>query len=109
VAEEGELDGGRLRALPSATALAELRTLPGIGPFSAELVLARGAGEPDLFPEHAGRLAAAMRERYDLTDPRPERLRAIAERWRPFRSWVSLLLRADWDERRAAPVPSRPG
>ncbi|MGD0554461.1 MAG: hypothetical protein ABSA93_05710 [Streptosporangiaceae bacterium] len=33
----GELDAARLRAMPTADALAQLRTLPGIGPFSAEL------------------------------------------------------------------------
>ena len=35
----GRLDGDRLRALPRERALAELKRLPGIGDFSAELVL----------------------------------------------------------------------
>jgi DNA-3-methyladenine glycosylase II len=43
----GDLDAARLRAMPPAEAMAHLRTLPGIGPFSAELILIRGAAHPD--------------------------------------------------------------
>ncbi|MGI8941002.1 MAG: hypothetical protein ACR2H7_03775 [Actinomycetota bacterium] len=46
---EGRLDATRLRARPRAEALAELRHLPGIGDFFAELILVRGAGDPDHF------------------------------------------------------------
>ncbi len=43
---EGKLDAGYLRSLPVEGALEELERLSGIGPFSAELILLRGAGEP---------------------------------------------------------------
>jgi DNA-3-methyladenine glycosylase II len=46
----GRLDAASLRAAGPEHALADLRRLPGIGEFSAELVLIRGAGEPDYFP-----------------------------------------------------------
>jgi DNA-3-methyladenine glycosylase II len=94
-AEAGVLDAARLRALPREQALAELKALPGIGPFSADLVLLRGAGEPDAFSINEPRLSRAMAQRYGLTDPDPERLTVIAERWRPYRTWASVLLRAD--------------
>ena len=68
-------------------------TLPGIGPFSAELILLRGAGYPDAFPTHEKRLHRAMAAVYHL-NPGPEALRAIADRWRPYRTWIALLLRA---------------
>ena len=90
----GDLDAARLRVMPAADALAHLRTLPGIGPFSAELILIRGAGYPDLFPACEGRLHAAMADAYRLHDPGPGQLASLSARWTPYRSWVALLLRA---------------
>jgi DNA-3-methyladenine glycosylase II len=90
----GDLDAARLRAMPPADALAHLRTLPGIGPFSAELILIRGAGHPDLFPACERRLHAAMADAYHLDNPGPGQLAELsARRWAPYRSWVALLLR----------------
>jgi DNA-3-methyladenine glycosylase II len=43
-AMDGRLDGAWLRGLPRVQALKELKQLQGIGGFSAELVLLRGAG-----------------------------------------------------------------
>jgi DNA-3-methyladenine glycosylase II len=90
----GRLDGARLRALPSDQALAELRQLPGIGDFSAELVLLRGAADPDHLPLHEPRLCRGAAIAYGLEEP-PDRawLEARSEAWRPYRTWVVLLLR----------------
>ncbi len=90
---EGRLGAARLRSLDPDEALAELEQLPGVGPFSAQLILVRGAGHPDLFPKEEKRLLAAMKAAYGLTGG--EEMARIAEKWRPYRSWVSLLLRAD--------------
>ncbi|MGI8780475.1 MAG: DNA-3-methyladenine glycosylase family protein [Solirubrobacteraceae bacterium] len=90
---DGRLDGARLRGLEPDVALADLQALPGIGPFSAELILLRGAAHPDLFPSHERRLHDEMTRAYELTDPSLQQLRAIAEHWRPYRTWVALLLR----------------
>ncbi|MFD7710206.1 DNA-3-methyladenine glycosylase family protein [Streptomyces sp. NPDC059786] len=109
-AAAGELDAAGLRALPAEDALAAQRELPGIGPFSAELVLVRGAGHPDLFPRHEPRLHAAMTDAYGLADGSPGvfALARLAERWRPYRSWTALLLRAHADPRvTRAPGPYR--
>ena len=46
----GELDAARIEALPTEEALAALRELPGIGAWSAALVLLRGFGRLDVFP-----------------------------------------------------------
>lgn len=97
-AAAGTLDSARLRGLPREQALAELQALPGIGPFSAELVLLRGAGDPDAFPVHETRLARAMAQRYGLHDPDAARLGAIADGWRPYRTWAAVLLRAALEE-----------
>lgn len=95
---EGRLDAARPRALDVEEALAELRALPGIGPFSSELILIRGAGHPDVFPTQERRLHDEMAAAYGVDDPDPARLAAIAERWRPFRSWVALLFRTRREE-----------
>lgn len=93
-AAEGALDAGFLRGLSYEKAVAHLMTLPGIGPFSAELIMIRGAGDPDVFPSHTARLQVAMADAYGLgPEPRPGALAAIADGWRPYRSWVAFLLR----------------
>ena len=90
----GQLDAARLRGLPRETALKDLKTLPGIGDFSAGLILLRGAGDPDAVAYHEPRLALAVRDAYGLPGPAtPEQLTDISENWRPYRTWVTLLLR----------------
>jgi DNA-3-methyladenine glycosylase II len=98
-AQEGLLDAESLRALDADDALRQLQRLPGIGPFSAQLILVRGAGHPDVFPSNEERLHAEMRELYALPDASPGALAEIADRWRPYRSWVALLLRANREAR----------
>lgn len=93
---DGVLGAATLRASPRA--LSRLRELPGIGPFSAELILLRGAAEPDGFPTAESRLHEEMTRAYDLDAPTPARLAEIAERWRPYRTWVALLLRTRREE-----------
>jgi DNA-3-methyladenine glycosylase II len=89
---EGRLDRQRLRSMPEEEALAELRTLPGVGPFFASGILARGAGlvdtitDDDLTPR-------AIELAYELP-ARPDRAEVLrhAEAWRPFRMWALVLL-----------------
>lgn len=87
----GQLDCAELAALPQDEGMKAVRTLPGIGPFSAELTLARGAGNPDIFPLNEPLLHEKMTWLYG--DASMERHQQIAEAWRPYRSWVSLLIR----------------
>jgi DNA-3-methyladenine glycosylase II len=106
---DGELDGERLRGLPRDQALTELRSLPGVGPFSADLILLRGAGDPDGFPSSERRLAKVMAATYDLgADADPARLTAIAEAWRPYRTWVSLLFRVRLEDETGEIAGRRP-
>jgi len=104
----GDLDAARLRAMPVEDALAHLRTLPGIGPFYAELILIRGAGHPDVFPRHERRLHASMAEAYSLGDPDAHRLAGISEHWAPYRSWVAFLLRTRHEEKTGPGARGRP-
>jgi DNA-3-methyladenine glycosylase II len=108
----GRLDAAKLRALPPGQALAQLKQLPGIGDFSAELVLLRGAGDPDHTPRHEPRLARAVALAYRLSQPPPvEQLLRLSENWRPYRTWVTLLLRAQLEDETGeiAGTPRIPG
>ncbi|HET9143652.1 DNA-3-methyladenine glycosylase 2 family protein [Actinophytocola sp.] len=87
----GELDPDTLRAMPVEAALARLRRIPGIGPFSAELTLLRGAAHPDGFPTAERRLHEEMAAAYHTDDPAD--LSRIAHTWRPYRTWVAVLFR----------------
>lgn len=98
-AAAGRFDAAYLRSLPVGEALTELKKLPGIGDFSAELVLLRGAGEPDHLPTNEPRLGRAVALAYGLNGPpATEKLEEIAESWRPYRTWVTLHLRAMLEE-----------
>jgi DNA-3-methyladenine glycosylase II len=91
---DGTLTAEALRAVPPDEALETLRQLPGVGPFSAALILIRGAGAPDVFATSEPRLAAAVRKAYDLPeDATEDDYRAVTDGWRPLRSWVSFYLR----------------
>lgn len=90
----GQLDARRLRDLPPDRALAELQRLLGVGPFGSELILLRGAGAADVLPANEPRVLQAVARAYSLPrDPTPAELAALAEPWRPFRTWVCVLLR----------------
>jgi DNA-3-methyladenine glycosylase II len=98
-AAEGVLDAAALRAMPAEEALKQLQLLPGVGPFSAELILIRGAGHPDVFPRAESRLHEIMREAYHLPDADVAELTEIAQAWAPFRSWASFLFRVEGEAR----------
>lgn len=89
---DGKLSRSTLREMSRQEAAEQLQGLPGIGPFSAELILIRGVGDPDALPQQERRLARAVRAAYDL--PEDADIEPLAERWRPYRAWVALLLRA---------------
>ena len=82
--------------MPHKEAMADLKKLPGIGDFSAGLILLRGAGDPDAIPGQEPRLARAVALAYGLPGPAtPEQLLQISENWKPYRTWVTLLMRAE--------------
>ena len=89
---EGALDRARLRALPEADALTQLRTLPGIGDFFAQGILMRGAGLVDAVTDD-DMTPRAIQLLYGLRD-RPDRAAVLkrAEAWRPYRMWALVLL-----------------
>ena len=66
--------------------LAALRTIPGIGDWTAQYIAMRGMGEPDAFP--AGDL---ILRRAAGQSTEKELIRA-AEPWRPWRAYAAMLL-----------------
>jgi 3-methyladenine DNA glycosylase/8-oxoguanine DNA glycosylase len=90
----GELEAEQLRAMPADEALRTLAKLPGIGPFSAQLILIRGAGHPDVFATAEPRLHEEITAAYGLDEPSVSDLERLAEVWRPYRTWVSVMFRA---------------
>jgi DNA-3-methyladenine glycosylase II len=65
----------------------------------AELVLLRGACDPDALARHEPRLARAVGRAYGLPGPATEsELLEISENWRPYRTWVTVLLRTQLED-----------
>jgi 3-methyladenine DNA glycosylase/8-oxoguanine DNA glycosylase len=66
-----------------------LVALPGIGPWTAEYVALRGAGDPDAFP------ASDLGLRYALGNGRPATAAEVARAaagWRPWRGYAAMYL-----------------
>jgi DNA-3-methyladenine glycosylase II len=77
---DGALEIGRV----SRERLLKLR---GVGPWTADAVLIRGVGPTDVLPVSEPLLEKAVSEAYGSDD-----VETISQRWRPFRTWVSILL-----------------
>lgn len=84
---EGKLEVERLRSMPREIALAALTKIRGIGAWTSEHVLVRGAGTVDELPTAEPRVHRAVQEAYGRDD-----LAVISENWRPFRTWICVRL-----------------
>jgi DNA-3-methyladenine glycosylase II len=104
---DGRLDTQALRDMPAEAALAMLRELPGVGPFTADATLYRGCGVADGLPgsDELGR--SVIKDLYGLPAPTGPDVERIADAWRPFRMWAVVLLRMGWTRAQAGPVSYR--
>jgi len=92
---DGRLDVDRLTALDPDTAVAEMRELPGIGPFYASLTVVRSLGLPDVLVVNEATALETIQRLYGLDHrPGPGEVEKLAEAWRPFRTWAAVLIRA---------------
>jgi DNA-3-methyladenine glycosylase II len=88
----GELDRGRLLSQPVDQALARLRSISGIGPFFAQGILHRGAGLVDAVTDD-DLTQYAVQAAYQLAKlPSHDQVLEIADLWKPFRMWTTVLL-----------------
>ena len=94
---DGRLDTERLRGLPPDQAIAELKELPGIGEWTSSGVLTRGCGVADVLPLGDRISRESIQHFYGLAEtPDDEAWQAIAEPWRPYRMWATVLLHMAW-------------
>ena len=78
--------------------MAELQTLPGLGPVYAGLVYLRATGVTDALIGDEPRLARYLQHYYRLPQlPDREAIELIAEPWHPFRTWAGVLFRVAGD------------
>ncbi len=95
---DGLLDALRLLAMGPEEALADLRRIPGIGPMYAGLILLRSTGATDILTLAEPHLPGYVAHFYGLHHPAtPGELERIADAWRPFRTWTSVLVRVAGD------------
>ena len=105
-AMDGRLNTDEIRARPRAEALAALRALPGVGEFTAEAVWLRGCGVVDELPSSEEASLNAARHMYRRPEMTRSEFMALADAWRPFRMWATVLLRVGWSRefgRRSSP------
>jgi DNA-3-methyladenine glycosylase II len=94
-AQEGRLDAAHLLALSPEEAMARVREIPGIGPFYSALIVIRGTGFADVLPVGEPKLLTLVERLYNLSGGvSDDELRALAEAWKPFRTWAAVLIRA---------------
>jgi DNA-3-methyladenine glycosylase II len=75
--------------------MVDVQRIKGIGPFYAGLIVIRATGFTDVLPSNEPKALELVRELYGLADiPSPKDFEAIAEVWRPWRTWATVLLRA---------------
>lgn len=91
----GVLDVARLRHIGADGTDADMRHMRGIGPFYSSLITIRAVGFADVPPADEPILRELVTKLYHLpeTCSRVQFLE-IAERWRPYRTWASVLIRA---------------
>jgi DNA-3-methyladenine glycosylase II len=94
-AQAGELSAERLTALDPAEAMVALQRLPGIGPFYSALIMIRACGLADLLPLGESRARGVVQELYGFDHALSDsEFASFGERWRPFRTWAVVALRA---------------
>lgn len=91
----GQLDVSRLTRMPPEVAMEDVRSIPGIGPFYSALIIVRSTGQADVLPTDEPKLRALVTQLYGLPEPASAAdMARIAEPWRPYRTWVAVLIRA---------------
>jgi DNA-3-methyladenine glycosylase II len=92
---DGLLDVSRIHKLGPEAAMEDLQRINGIGPFYSALIVIRASGFTDVLPRDENKALALVGDLYGLGGPATaEQLIEIAEAWRPYRTWATVLIRA---------------
>jgi AraC family transcriptional regulator of adaptative response / DNA-3-methyladenine glycosylase II len=87
----GEVD--LTRVAPLEDACAELEALPGVGPWTSNLIAARAMRQPDAFASSDLGLRKAAARLLGRSEPLSARdMEALSERWSPYRSTAMAYL-----------------
>ena len=90
---DGRLNQDALSKLPDDEVIAELTTIPGIGPWTVQGALLIALGREDVVLPGDLALRKAVRAAYRLDHlPSQQEVLAIAETWRPYRSLATSYL-----------------
>ncbi len=94
-AQAGDLEADRLVAMGPEAASEAVQRLPGIGPFYSALIVVRACGFADVLAPEEPRGRASVHRLYGIDEPMSdEEYARFAERWAPFRTWATVLVRA---------------
>jgi 3-methyladenine DNA glycosylase/8-oxoguanine DNA glycosylase len=92
-AAAGLLDSSRFEGIGDEDAMTKLMEIPGVGRWTAEIALMRGLGRSDVFPAgDLGLIVAAQRVLGHARRPGEDEMRALADRWKGWRSYGALYL-----------------
>ena len=92
---DGVLDVERLQRFGPEVTMAELQKIKGIGPFYASLITIRATGFTDVLPVDEPLARDLITRLYHLDRPcEAADFERIAEPWRPYRTWATVLVRA---------------
>lgn len=90
---EGKLDRERLLSMRREDAIRELKQLRGVGDFIAEAILIRGCGPTDMLPSDLTMMKSGIQKVYGLSSlPSDEDVIRISDEWKPFRTWMTVLM-----------------
>jgi DNA-3-methyladenine glycosylase II len=96
----------RLSRMSDERVIETLTVVKGIGRWTAEMYLMFRLGRGDVLPVDDLGIRSAMRRAYGMRGlPKKERMRRIAEAWRPYRSIACFYLWTSLDSARKAPQP----
>ena len=91
--ENGTLNFHRFAKMADEEIIVDLTRVHGVGRWTAEMFLMFNLGRPDVLPVDDLGIRNAARRLYRMRKmPDAKRLRALAERWRPYRSAASWYL-----------------
>jgi DNA-3-methyladenine glycosylase II len=97
---------GRLSRLSDERVIEALTVVKGIGRWTAEMYLMFRLGRTDVLPVDDLGIRSAMRRAYGMRGlPKQDRMRRIAEPWRPYRSVACFYLWRSLDAAKGPPAP----
>ena len=108
---DGRLNQDALSKLPDDQLIAELTTIPGIGPWTVQGAMLIALGREDVVLPGDLALRKAVRAAYQLDHlPAEQEVLAIAGKWRPYRSLAtSYLFSAAYEPAEAPPTAQNRG